>query len=78
MICSKCGGSVEWMGLLGKLTHTKCQSCGALNSQILLGEEEMNGKWDRIEISKTITKHRLGDGGRYKGRRKPLERKFSK
>jgi len=40
MICSKCGGSVEWVGSLTKLTHTECQNCGERNSQILLEEEE--------------------------------------
>ena len=34
MRCSICGGRVIWMGRLSNLTHTKCQSCGALNSQI--------------------------------------------
>jgi len=46
MICSKCGGSVEWVGPLGKLTHTKCQSCGAINSKIEL--EDDRGRWDRV------------------------------
>ena len=34
MKCSICGGRVIWVGRLSNLTHTKCQSCGALNSQI--------------------------------------------
>lgn len=44
MICSKCGGSVEWVGSLTKLTHTKCQNCGAWNSQIELEEEGRIGE----------------------------------
>lgn len=33
MICSHCGGRVEWQGPITNLTHTKCQNptCGALN-----------------------------------------------
>ena len=33
MVCSECGGRVEWQGRLSNLTHTKCLSCGAINSQ---------------------------------------------
>ncbi len=33
MICSNCGGSVEWKGKLSNLTHTECLKCGAINSQ---------------------------------------------
>lgn len=33
MKCSLCGGLVEWQGPLTNLTHTKCLSCGAINSQ---------------------------------------------
>jgi hypothetical protein len=33
MICSICGGRVEWQGLLHNLTHTKCRACGAINAQ---------------------------------------------
>lgn len=31
MICTTCGGQVEWQGPLTELTHMKCISCGALN-----------------------------------------------
>ena len=34
MECELCGGAVLWMGPLTNLTHTQCQSCGAINSQI--------------------------------------------
>ena len=34
MICSICGGRVEWQGRLSNLTHTKCLQCGAIGSQI--------------------------------------------
>jgi hypothetical protein len=33
MICKNCGGYVEWKGPLVNLTHTECESCGAVNSQ---------------------------------------------
>jgi len=33
MICSICGGRVEWQGPLSNLTHTQCLSCGAINCQ---------------------------------------------
>jgi hypothetical protein len=33
MICSICGGCVEWKGPLAHLTHTQCNQCGAVNSQ---------------------------------------------
>ena len=34
MQCSICGGLVIWKGPLSNLTHTECQRCGAMNSQI--------------------------------------------
>ena len=34
MQCSICGGLVIWKGPLVNLTHTECQQCGAMNSQI--------------------------------------------
>jgi hypothetical protein len=34
MLCSICGGDVLWQGPLSALTHTKCQRCGASNSQL--------------------------------------------
>jgi hypothetical protein len=40
MICSHCGGSVEWQGPLSMLTHTKCLSCGAVNAQVVAPESE--------------------------------------
>jgi len=33
VICSICGGRVEWQGPLSNLTHTKCLSCGEINCQ---------------------------------------------
>jgi DnaJ-class molecular chaperone len=33
MICSKCGGSVEWKDPLTNLTHTQCARCRAVNCQ---------------------------------------------
>lgn len=38
MICSYCGGRVEWKGPLTNLTHTQCACCGERNSQVV--EEE--------------------------------------
>ena len=45
MQCSICGGLVIWKGPFVNLTHTECQRCGAINSQIAddyddLGEDE--------------------------------------
>lgn len=34
MECSSCGGPVIWKGPFSNLTHTECQSCGAINNQI--------------------------------------------
>lgn len=34
MECQSCGGLVLWCGQLTSLTHTECQSCGAINNQI--------------------------------------------
>ena len=34
MECRACGGLVLWVGPLSGLTHTQCQRCGAVNSQI--------------------------------------------
>lgn len=39
MTCSHCGGYVEWKGPLSALTHTECESCGSVNSQIPDGME---------------------------------------
>ncbi len=33
MICSICGGQVEWRGKLSALTHTECLDCGETNCQ---------------------------------------------
>jgi hypothetical protein len=35
MICSICGGQVEWQGPFANLTHTKCLRCGATNCQLV-------------------------------------------
>lgn len=40
MYCSKCGGIVLWQGLFSNLTHTQCQKCGAINSQVVEYEPE--------------------------------------
>ena len=51
MICRVCGGRVEWQGPLTNLTHTKCLSCGAENSQICEGVEPPEfEKDDREEV----------------------------
>lgn len=34
MGCEYCGGPVIWKGPLSNLTHTECQNCGAINSQV--------------------------------------------
>ena len=33
MICSNCGGLVEWKGPLTNLTHTQCLECGSVNCE---------------------------------------------
>jgi hypothetical protein len=33
VICSICGGRVEWQGPFSNLTHTKCLACGEINCQ---------------------------------------------
>lgn len=45
MICQTCGGQVSWKGPWSDLTHTECESCGAINNQVVDvpeddGEEE--------------------------------------
>lgn len=39
MTCASCGGYVEWKGPLSNLTHTECERCGAINSQVPDGLE---------------------------------------
>lgn len=47
MICSKCGSSsVYWRGKITNLTHTECENCGAINSQIYHDENDENGDDD--------------------------------
>ena len=41
MICKDCIGQVYWVGKLTNLTHTECEDCGAINSQILEDSIEM-------------------------------------
>lgn len=38
MQCSQCGGLVTWRGPLSAVTHTECQGCGAINSQLDEGD----------------------------------------
>jgi len=33
MICQSCGGQVVWKGSWPNLTHTECESCGAVNNR---------------------------------------------
>ena len=46
MICSKCGGRVEWVGPWSNMTHTECLQCGAINSQVVEPEPELFGEDD--------------------------------
>ena len=42
MECSICGGRVEWKGWrFHNFTHTECLGCGAMNSQIVDGDQFM-------------------------------------
>jgi len=54
MICSICGGIVEWQGALSNLTHTKCLSCGAINSQKIDQEDEDTDELDLITSCKGV------------------------
>jgi len=47
MICSSCGGNVEWQGAITNLTHTKCLKCGATNNQVV--EQEFNEDFEEKE-----------------------------
>lgn len=41
MICSLCrSATVRWMGPISNLTHTECEHCGAVNSQVLDEEDD--------------------------------------
>lgn len=41
MKCSVCGGVVRWRGPLSGVTHSECDSCGAINAhEWEVGEEE--------------------------------------
>lgn len=35
MKCSKCGGVVCWRGQFSLMAHTKCEECGAVDSQVV-------------------------------------------
>ena len=47
MICSLCGGSVEWQGPMSMLTHTKCLLCGAINVQVVDPESDVEHTGDQ-------------------------------
>jgi len=40
MKCERCGGLVTWRGPMSALTHTKCESCGEMNCQIVQDEHD--------------------------------------
>lgn len=40
MICKKCNGQVIWVGPMSALTHTECQECGAIDSQVVEGSDK--------------------------------------
>ncbi|CQH41983.1 Uncharacterised protein [Yersinia frederiksenii] len=40
MQCQYCGGTVIWKGPFSALTHTECQECGAINSQVVEPTED--------------------------------------
>lgn len=52
MICSNCGGVVEWKGKLTELSHTECFQCGAKNCQVIdydnPGEIDEDNYGDRL------------------------------
>jgi len=52
MICSICGGRVEWQGPLSDLTHTKCLSCGEINCQCAAPVDEWIAEMD--EVAQTL------------------------
>lgn len=55
MICSNCGGVVEWKGKLTELSHAECLQCGAKNCQVVDYDnpEQID---DLIVCGKAITK----------------------
>lgn len=44
MICQSCGGQVFWKGPWSNLTHTECESCGAVNNQVVDELDEDDGE----------------------------------
>ena len=51
MECRSCGGLVIWKGPLTALTHTECESCGAINNQVMRAtdEELLQDKQGRLD-----------------------------
>lgn len=37
--CPQCGGTLFWLGQLGRLTHWRCRHCGAMFSTQEEGDE---------------------------------------
>ena len=65
MKCNLCGGLVIWKGPLTNLTHTECQSCGAINSQevemVSEEEQEGNARMQRMQkMQRTLTREEVG------------------
>ena len=50
MICSICGGQVEWQGPLTNLQNTKCLNCGATNCQIVESISEDDNVKDETSL----------------------------
>lgn len=51
MECQSCGGLVLWCGPLTNLTHTECQSCGAINNQVVEHDEQNEPTWDVLTVA---------------------------
>ena len=60
MICSICGGRVEWQGPLSNLTHTKCLSCGEINCQEV--DPPQDDEADESDAANTPVDHREASG----------------
>ena len=54
MICSICSGQVLWQGPMVNLTHTECQHCGAVNSQLPDGCGEDESRCDRCDADAPV------------------------
>lgn len=48
MVCQYCGEVVQWQGRLTNLTHTLCLKCGAINAQMVEGNEDTENEDEKL------------------------------